>query len=279
MGENIRKVGACAPTFLILQRLYLQLTIVAYSLCSSIKTLKPQPNFMRQFILLFAVAFIGFIPTSCTAQKNTSAGNTIVTTSKTIYAKAVEFGDFNTAIVAAHTILANSPNDYHYMDSLVSLYYTSGNLVAAVNVGNTILDAAPQNTTVRELVANSLIGLGMNGEAIVHYNDLYSRTSNIIYLYNIATTEFGMKNYTDCGLTVERILKADGNMTNVAINGADGKAQDIPVKAAAYNIKGAIAVVVNNTAIAKESFEEALKIAPDFSLAKSNLEELKKPTK
>lgn len=252
---------------------------MAYSLCSYVQILNHQPNPMKNYILLFAVAAIGIMPLAAQAQKNTNAGNNIVAANKTIYAKAVEFGDFNTAIVAAHTILANSPNDYHYMDSLVSLYNAIGNLVAAVNVGNAILEAAPQNTTVRELVANSLIGLGMNGEAIVHYNDLYSRTSNIIYLYNIATTEFGMKNYTDCGLTVERILKAEGNMTKVAIDGADGKTQDIPVKAAAYNIKGAIAVEVNNTAIAKESFEEALKIAPEFSLAKSNLEVLKKAAK
>ncbi len=252
---------------------------MAYSLCNGLQILNHQLNSMKNHILLFAAAAFGFMPLAAEAQKNTSAGNNIVTTNKTIYAKAVEFGDFNTAIVAAHTILANSPNDYHYLDSLVSLYSANGNLVAAVNVGNTILDAAPQNTTVRELVANSLVGLGMNGEAIVHYNDLYSRTSNIIYLYNIATTEFSMKNYTDCGLTVERILKADGNLTKVAINGADGKTQDIPVKAAAYNIKGAIAVEVNNTIIAKASFEEALKIAPEFSLAKSNLEVLKKTTK
>lgn len=231
---------------------------------------------MKHLILLLTVAFTGLVQTSCTAQKNSTTNTNIVSTNKTIYAKAVEYGDLNTAIVAAHTILANSSDDYHYMDSLVSLYYVSGNLVAAVNVGNAILDAAPQNVTVRELVANSLAGLNMNGEAVVQYNDLYSRTANIVYLYNVATVEFSMKNYTECGLTVERILKAEGNMTKVAINGTDNIIQEIPIKAAAYNIKGAIAVAVNNNAIAKESFEEALKITPEFSLAKSNLEALKK---
>ena len=163
---------------------------------------------MKNLVLALTIALSAFTVTSSVAQKNSTATSTIVSTNKTIYAKAVEYGDLNTAIVAAHTILANSPNDYHYMDSLVSLYYASGNLVAAINVGNAILEAAPQNTAVREMVANSLVALDLNGDALVHFNELYTRTGNLVYLYNVATTQFNMKNYTDCGTTVERLLKA-----------------------------------------------------------------------
>ncbi len=233
---------------------------------------------MKNLILTFTFALLGLSVTSCVAQKNVTS-STLVSANKTIYAKAVEFGDLNTAIVAAHTILANSSSDYHYMDSLVSLYYVSGNLVATVNVGNAILEAAPQNVTVREIVANSLIALGMNGDALVHYKELFSRTDNLVYLYNVATTEFNMKNYTECGVTIEKLLKAPSNMNKVSITNADGSAQEIAIKAAAFNIKGAIAMEVNNTAIAKQNFEEALKIAPEFSLAKNNLEALSKGTK
>ncbi len=233
---------------------------------------------MKNLILAFTIALTGLSITSCAAQKNTTTSN-VVSTNKTIYAKAVEYGDLNTAIVAAHTILANSPSDYYYMDSLVSLYYVQGNSVAAVNVGNAILEAAPQNVVVREMVANSLISLGMNGDALVHFNDLYSRTGNLVYLYNVATTEFNMKNYTECGLTIEKLLKASNNMDKVSITNADGNEQQVPIKAAAYNIKGAIAIEVKNNAIAKQSFEEALKIAPDFTLAKNNLEALNKGSK
>lgn len=224
---------------------------------------------------LFTVLFIVLVSASCAAQKNTTS-NTVVITNKTIYAKAVEYGDFNTAIVAAHNILANSPADYHFMDSLARLYYASGNLVAAINIGNDILNAAPQNITVREIVANSQLGLGLSGEALINYNDLFGRTSNLLYLYNVASTEFGMKRFTEAGLTLDKILKADGNLTKVSLTGTDGRIQEIPLKAAALNIKGAIAVEVNNIPIAKQNFEEALKIAPDFDLAKTNLAQLNK---
>lgn len=229
---------------------------------------------MKNLVLALSFTLSLFTVGTSVAQKNTNATSAIVSSNKTIYAKAIEYGDLNTAIVAAHTILANSPNDYHYMDSLVGLYYTSGNLVAAVNVGNDILAAAPQNTTVRELVANSLIALDLSADALVHYNELYTRTGNLVYLYNVATTQFNMKNYTDCGFTVERLLKAESNMVKVNIATAEGDAQDVPIKAAALNIKGAIAMELNSLAIAKENFEEALKVAPDFALAKNNLETL-----
>ncbi|CAN5323673.1 hypothetical protein BH09BAC1_BH09BAC1_10300 [soil metagenome] len=228
---------------------------------------------MKRYYLASLVILTLLCSTSCVAQKNT--GSTIVSTNKTIYTKALEYGDYNTAIVAAHTILANSPADYHYMDSLVGLYYASGNMLAAVNIGNDILTAAPQNVNVRQMVANSQLGLGIYGEAALNFQDLYTRTKDLFFLYNVATTQFNMKNYTECAATLDNILKAEGNMDKIPLTGADGKTQEIPIKAAAYNIKGAIAVEVKNNAVAKQNFEEALKIAPDFSLAKKNLAELK----
>jgi tetratricopeptide (TPR) repeat protein len=221
-------------------------------------------------ILPLVFSLIALIPLGCAAQRNTPT--TVVTSNKTIYDKAIEYGDLNTAIVAAHTILANSPADFHYMDSLVGLYFATGNFVAAINIGNDILGAAPQNVAVREVVANSQLALGLNGEAVLNYQDLYTRTNDLFFLYNVATTQYNMKNFTECGATLDRVLKAEGNMEKIPLTGADGETQEVPIKAAAHNIKGAIALEVNNAAIAKQNFEEALKIAPDFSLAKKNLE-------
>lgn len=230
---------------------------------------------MRKLHLLpFAFTILALVPMGCAAQRN--APTNIVTTNKTIYDKAIEYGDLNTAIVAAHTILANSPADYHYMDSLVDLYYATGNLVAAINIGNDILGAAPQNVAVREVVANSQQALGLNGEAVLNYRELYTRTNDLFFLYNLASTQYNMKNLTECGTTLDQILKAEGNMQKIPLTGADGETQEVPIKAAAHNMKGAIALEVNNNPIAKQNFEEALKIAPDFSLAKKNLEEMRK---
>ena len=48
------------------------------------------------------------------------------------------------------------------------------------------------------------------------------------------------------------------------------------MKAAAYNVKGICALELNQPEAAKENFNKALQLFPDFVLAKTNLETLEK---
>ncbi|MCS7086074.1 MAG: tetratricopeptide repeat protein, partial [Bacteroidia bacterium] len=55
--------------------------------------------------------------------------------------------------------------------------------------------------------------------------------------------------------------------------------QEVKFKAAALNVKGVLYKDKGDKASAKKFFEEALKIEPEFELAKNNLEELNKEEK
>ena len=46
------------------------------------------------------------------------------------------------------------------------------------------------------------------------------------------------------------------------------------MKAAAYNIKGTILIALGSKEVALRYFDEALKIAPDFRVAKKNKEDI-----
>ena len=48
------------------------------------------------------------------------------------------------------------------------------------------------------------------------------------------------------------------------------------MKVAVLNLKGLLNKEVGNMELAKQAFQDALNIAPDFSLAKSNLDALDK---
>ena len=52
--------------------------------------------------------------------------------------------------------------------------------------------------------------------------------------------------------------------------------QDIVMKAAALNVKGICAMELNQEAAAKDNFAKALELAPEFVLAKGNLDNLNK---
>jgi hypothetical protein len=51
----------------------------------------------------------------------------------------------------------------------------------------------------------------------------------------------------------------------------DGQSQQVSLKAAAFNVKGIIGLELNQDDAAKQNFEEAIKLFPDFVLAKGNL--------
>ena len=53
--------------------------------------------------------------------------------------------------------------------------------------------------------------------------------------------------------------------------------QEVPMKAAALNVKGICAMELNQPDAAKDNFKKALEIDPDFALAKGNLENAGKP--
>jgi Tfp pilus assembly protein PilF len=50
-----------------------------------------------------------------------------------------------------------------------------------------------------------------------------------------------------------------------------GGSQKVPLRAAAFNVKGIIAMDLNQPEVAKLQFETALKLFPDFALAQGNL--------
>jgi len=50
-----------------------------------------------------------------------------------------------------------------------------------------------------------------------------------------------------------------------------GGSQKVPLRAAAHNVKGIIAMDLNQPDIAKQQFETAIKLFPDFVLAQGNL--------
>ena len=52
--------------------------------------------------------------------------------------------------------------------------------------------------------------------------------------------------------------------------------QEVPMRAAAYNVKGICAMELNQEEAAKQNFNKAVELFPDFALAKGNLDAMAK---
>lgn len=198
--------------------------------------------------------------------------NTMLKTQKEVYQQALEYNDLATATQAVYNILELSPQDSAYKDSLAQIYFSRGAHVQAVNVGDELLNNRPEDTTLLEMMAVSKEAIGQNEEALEHYQKLFKKQDDPYYQYQIASIQFKMKRYNECNATLQTLLqRSDLEGKKVSISYNRGRQQQVPVKAAAYNIRGVLALQLKKNDVAKKSFQKATKLHEDFVLAKNNL--------
>jgi tetratricopeptide (TPR) repeat protein len=111
-------------------------------------------------------------------------------------------------------------------------------------------------------------------KAIQFYQDLYFRDDNIFILYQIAFLQYTVKSYQESIVNIAALLnKADPKAT-LQLTGSNNRLQEVSFEAALYNLRGLIEADKGNNTEAKEFFEQALKVAPDFEAALLSLKEL-----
>lgn len=197
-----------------------------------------------------------------------------------IYKRALRYGDANAIKTSLYTLIAldSTAGGVHYKDSLLNVYYGSQGFVSAVLLGRELHKENEKNETTLAILAMSEQNLGLAIEALDHYKKLYELSQNPGDLYQAATLEFKLQRMLECNNSLDRIManpKSDKEQIYIAYNEKQG--QNIPIKAAVYNIRGFIANSANKVEEAKAAYKQALAIFPEFELVKNNLEALEHP--
>lgn len=236
---------------------------------------------MRFTTIIALVTLLAFNSADLFAQKKKGGEETVTVNNtgkpsalemnKSIYKQALNYGDYNTAIYAVYQIMALDANAAGYRDTLAYLYFNKGSYVQALLVGNEIMADNENNAGILEVVALSEQNLGLVKDALSSYEKLNKLQPDIYNLYTIATLQFALKRYGECSATIDGLLQAEGNNQPIKITDNTGQSQEVPLKAAALNMLGVMALEMQQTEVAVKSFQEALKVAPDFALAKGNL--------
>ena len=92
----------------------------------------------------------------------------------------------------------------------------------------------------------------------------------------MATEQFQLERFGECLASIDQIIAspdADKQKVNIPVQ---NRTQTVPMKAAAYNIKGICAAQLNQPDAAKDNLKKAIELFPDFVLAKANLEAIDK---
>jgi tetratricopeptide (TPR) repeat protein len=234
----------------------------------------PDSNIPLYMRYLF-VTVIGLMLTGSLSAQTPASGDPFEVQAR-FYRMALKNYDLQAATIALYNMMALKPERADMKDSLALLYFAGERYAQASLVGEEIVKTDPKRKDMLELVAVSKQNLGMIKESLANYETLYAGEKSIYYLYQIATLQYQLKRYGECVASLDQIISnPESDKQKVTIRVQSG-GQEVPMKAAALNVKGICAMELNQEESARENFNKALQIAPDFALAKGNLDSLDK---
>lgn len=221
---------------------------------------------MKKFIII-ALLFIGVGEAYAQEQRD------ITQHYSQIYQRGLRYNDINVAKNALYNLVSLYPNNDSLLYSLSVIYFQSNQYASAALTSRDVLSLNPNHIGAMEISAISFENIGAQEKAIEAYEDLYLETDEYQALYKMAFLQYEAgkleQALTNADILLNRKESAD---LTVTFTGADNQPKEYPIKAAIFNLKGLIAKAQDKTEEAKQFFNQALEIAPEFTMAKENLE-------
>ena len=199
---------------------------------------------------------------------------------KETYSNALKYSDLSVAKNAIYKMIALNPTDKSLKDSLLFIYFNAGSFGQSILLCRELLAVDASRSNILEIKAISEQNLGMVKESLESYEKLFVQSKSIYHQYQIAVLQYQIKRFGECNANLNEILKNEKALTEkVNITVAQEENQQVILKAAALNILGVMNLEGKRDVEAKANFAEALKIQPDFVLAKNNLSLIEKKSK
>lgn len=225
---------------------------------------------MKTKLILITILFASFNITAQKMTKKTLIEYELNNNKKTIK-QALKYNDVQTAINSIHNIILLEGDKSTYKDSLAIVYYQSGNFMSSHLLTKEILQSKPKNKQLLEISAVSLQKLNAVKEAIEAYEKLFTKTNSMFHGYQLANLQYGIKRLSEAKITIEKTTTC-AEIENAFVQFPIDKTQNqnVPLKAAALNLKGLIAFELKEYNTASSSLKSALEIMPKFAVATQN---------
>lgn len=160
------------------------------------------------------------------------------------------------------------------LKDLASLYYRSKAYKEAFNVCQLIIRKEKENVFAIRMIAGVYEQGNQIEEAIIYYQKLLAIKETPQDFYQLASLYFKNSNFKSAQHYLNKILSSQNEGESVMITyEKEGKLynQLVPINAAALNMIGFVYMNSEQIEQAKEVINAALKIFPEFELAKGNL--------
>lgn len=191
-------------------------------------------------------------------------------------AVAARWNDFDIVRDAMYDMIIEDPANDSLIAQLAYLYFDNQKFPSTVLVCQDLLTRNPRNVQALEMAAISYENLSLLDRSLQSYESLFLLTGNTTSLYKMAFLQFELKKYSESLTNVDIMLgKPDVDTMKVQFNDKENKPKEYAVRIALLNLKGMVYKDQGDKVNARKYFEEALKLAPDFTPAKQGLDSLK----
>ena len=223
--------------------------------------------------ITYILCISSFLFHSCSSEKKEE------TLDWKVYKNAKANGDYISCISALNRIMARDEYNMGVYDSLARVYYQAQLFVPAYQVAQKALQQSNNDDLVL-IAAESSERIGKTPESIDYYLQwLQNHPNEINISYKVATAYFNIKNIPAAKGELAKIIK-NPKAKEIGLNfNTDNVAQTISYYAAALNVLGFIQMQEKDFIKAEIAFLEALKVHPNFVLAKNNYAALKQQLK
>ena len=231
-------------------------------------------NYFTLPILSLALIF-------CVTAVNASASDSTTLVQKQnehlqIYRKAITYNDMGTAASALVSYL-NAGGSAVYQDSLAIVYYNLNNFNGAYKLANELYTADSKNSTALTLLADISGRGGETKISLEWYEKLCVLNPTPYNHYQLASKQFLLERKLECKQSLQKVVadSAQALKQPVSMEVSNGYFEQVPTLAAAYNMMGVLAFNDKKKEEAAVFYNKAISVAPDFVIAKQNLDALK----
>lgn len=219
---------------------------------------------MKRIVIVYVL--MSTLLLGCTEEKNTDTD-----LDWKVYRHAVSVADYVSAASAMNRVLVKDSTQLNAYDSLGLMYLNLGMHTSAVLIAGKGLKKIETNTLL-EVSAAGYKNLGDIESALENYLRLLEiDPENIGYLYEAAYAYIQLQQYEQATNFVNRLIAHPDSDTKLMTEFVNKTGQNIPFKAVGLNMQGFIQMKNGDNRSAIKSYQEAVKLVPDYQLALNNL--------
>ena len=193
------------------------------------------------------------------------------------YTLAMKYNDPASARAALYSMISIDPANDSIRVSLAISFFEARQYPSTILTCMDILNRRPQHVGALELSAISYEELGLKEKALTNYEKLYMATENIQTLYKLTFIQYDLKRYKECDVNIDILMKDETrDNEKILYQLSETEQKEFAMRVAILNLSGLVKKAQGDKAGAREDFNKALELAPDFIYAKTNLDELDK---